>query len=350
MKILILSFFLVISVSFSQSDIPISKYLNDIAAGNVDKVKLLLPDLMVTYPNDPGVKFLTAAVLTDAMKALDIYSDIVNNSPQSAWADDAFYRIIQFNVILGDNNAANYNLSLLRDRYPSSEFIVPSADLVRTALGLRGDYKSTNQVNINKDVSKEVSKINKEKTKKEEKKSDIIIIQEDKALTIKGSDSLNEVDEVAEYTATAKSGTIVPNIPDKKSDNSGVSIKIESDENTLKEHKEKKDNAEQLKEILNQQIEKGKEAKKEVKKEDKKDSKSTKWGLQVAIFEKKESAEAERDKYIAQRMRTEVISRDVDGKLMYSVIIGHYSTKSNAEAAKIIINQQCNCNPLIIEK
>ena len=367
MKLLILSFFLVISVSFSQSDIPISKYLNEIAAGNVDKVKLLLPDLMVTYPNDPGVKFLTAAVLTDAMKALDIYSDIVNNSPQSAWADDAFYRIIQFNVILGDNNAANYNLSLLRDRYPSSEFIVPSADLVRTALGLRGDFKSTNQVNINKDVSKEVSKVNKEKTKKEEQKSDIIIVQDDKGLTIKSDDTSGKVGETSEYTVTVDSGTIVPNIPDKKFDNSGVVVKIANDDNAVKGHKEKKDSAEQLKEILNQQIEKGKEAKKEVKKEDKKEdvaknsteikiiedkkeSKSTKWGLQVAIFEKKESAEAERDKYISQRMRTEVITRNVDGKLMYSVIIGHYSSKSNAEAAKIIINQQCNCNPLIIEK
>jgi len=378
MKTIFISFLLLFSSAFSQSDIPISKYLNEVASGNTDKVRMILPDLMVEYPNDPGVKFLTAAVLSDAMKALDIYSDIVNNSPQSIWADDALYRIIQFNVVLGDNNAAVDNLNLLRNRYPTSEFIVPSADLVKTALGVKGDFKSTNVANINKDVNPEIKKINQEPKKIEQKNEDIIIIPSNTKVE-------NKVAEVSENEATEEVNemqNLAENLDTEVEENNDLDI-TGKDDIKIKEKPiekvdknepktENKDNAQQLKEILNKQIEKEKEAKKdlavaentpkktetskakteEVKTVDltKKEENSVRWGLQVGIYETKEPADSEKNKFLSQRMRTEVMPRNIDGKMMYAVIVGHYTSKSNAEAAKIIINQQCNCNPIIIEK
>jgi cell division protein FtsN len=378
MKTIFISFLLLFSSAFSQSDIPISKYLNEVASGNTDKVRMILPDLMVEYPNDPGVKFLTAAVLSDAMKALDIYSDIVNNSPQSIWADDALYRIIQFNVVLGDNNAAVDNLNLLRNRYPTSEFIVPSADLVKTALGVKGDFKSTNVANINKDVNPEIKNINQEPKKIEQKNEDIIIIPSNTKVE-------NKVAEVSENEATEEVNemqNLAENLDTEVEENNDLDINGKDDIKIKEKPIEKvdknepktenKDNAQQLKEILNKQIEKEKEAKKnlavaentpkktetskakteEVKTVDltKKEENSVRWGLQVGIYETKEPADSEKNKFLSQRMRTEVMPRNIDGKMMYAVIVGHYTSKSNAEAAKIIINQQCNCNPIIIEK
>lgn len=374
MKTLLISFLLLFSIAYSQSDIPISKYLNEVASGNSDKVRMILPDLMVEYPNDPGVKFLTAAVLSDAMKALDIYTDIVNNSPQSNWADDALYRVIQFNVVLNDENAATQNLELLRKRYPTSEFIVPSADLVKTALGVKADYKAINTANINKDVSPEIIEMSKKPKKMNDKKDDIIIIpntekEKPKVAEVSFNEEDPEPEEIVEpELENIDDLAIANNEVNELNDNVEITGK---DDIKLKENKEAKDNAEELKKLLDKQIQKEKEAKKEVvladntpKKEanpkkveetktveiNKKEEKSVRWGLQVAIFDNQQSAETERDKFLSQRMRTEVINRNVDGKNMFAVIVGHYTSKSNAEAAKIIINQQCNCNPLIIEK
>jgi hypothetical protein len=49
-------------------------------------------------------------------------------------------------------------------------------------------------------------------------------------------------------------------------------------------------------------------------------------------------------------MRTEIIQREVDGGRAYAVVIGNYSSRSSAEAAKIIVGRQCECEPIIIEK
>ena len=71
----ILSLFVSIS-AFSQSDKKVSEYLNMVANGKVDEVKLQLPDLLAEYPDDPGVMLVHGAVIDDAYRALDIYKKI----------------------------------------------------------------------------------------------------------------------------------------------------------------------------------------------------------------------------------------------------------------------------------
>jgi cell division protein FtsN len=74
------------------------------------------------------------------------------------------------------------------------------------------------------------------------------------------------------------------------------------------------------------------------------------YGLQVGIYNERASAESEKEKFLAKRMRTTVAEKQVAGKLRYAVVIGHYSSIEAAEAAKIIVGQQCGCEPLIYEK
>jgi cell division septation protein DedD len=81
-----------------------------------------------------------------------------------------------------------------------------------------------------------------------------------------------------------------------------------------------------------------------------KKSNSVFYGLQVGIFHDKESANAEMNKFLKQRMRTEVLEKVVGGEKLFAVVIGNYSSRESAEAAKQIVEQQCNCKPIIFEK
>jgi hypothetical protein len=426
MKYLVLSLLFLFSNVYSQSDIPISQYLNEIASGNTDKVKMILPDLMVEYPNDPGVKLLTASVLTDAMRALKIYNEIVNEHPQSQWADDALYRIIQYHVVLGNGEEALSELNKLRSRYPTSQYIIPSADLVKTFVGINGNLKSSNYANLNRDANQKLLETEKAtpkvsantKQNNESTKSDIIILKNKESAVKKPIQQFaqppvqnseippvqSEINQVIAQPDANEDEALNVNANDENLISNDIA-KVEDEEfgkddvSTAKTQSIEEDNAEQLRNILHKQmelekkatqmktgtvdnktlqnnaepkVEKKEEAKKEepkkevvkkseVKKEvdlavnnqevnTKDTDNKVRWGLQVAIFNSKDKAEKEKDKFISQRMRTEIITRMVDNNTMYAVVVGSYSSKANAEAAKIIINQQCNCNPIILQR
>jgi cell division septation protein DedD len=110
--------------------------LKMVARGQLGEVKSKLPDLLAQYPDDPGVMLLHGVVIEDAWLALDKYQTIINDYPQSRWADDAFWRIVQFHAIAGDTAKARQNLEKFRRNYPSSEFLAPATDVVRSAIGL----------------------------------------------------------------------------------------------------------------------------------------------------------------------------------------------------------------------
>jgi cell division protein FtsN len=74
------------------------------------------------------------------------------------------------------------------------------------------------------------------------------------------------------------------------------------------------------------------------------------YGLQVGLFDNKKSANAEMKKFLRKRMRTEVKSKTIDGENKFAVVIGNYSSLESAKAAKIIVQQQCDCEPIVFEK
>lgn len=128
----------------------VEEQLRKIVQGKVDEVKKLLPDLLLQYPNDPGVIFLHAAVAQDAMMALPLYQKIVEDYPQSVWADDALWRIVQIYALAGDTLKARYWLSEFQHLYPDSELLVYAYLLVKETVGVemeeKGQGKKTSPV------------------------------------------------------------------------------------------------------------------------------------------------------------------------------------------------------------
>lgn len=237
-------------ISLFSQDKVVSEYLQQYAQGKMNEVRSALPDLLVEYPNDPGVKLLLAVVLEDADKAVDIYKEIVQKFPESQWADDAYWRLIQYYAVKNDVEKAEYELDNFRKRYPTSDFLTPATDVVRTA-------KSVTNAK-----SKEV------------------------AVTPKIDVSANSKTEVKSVEKQVDVKTLGP----------------------------------------------------------------TTYGLQVGLYSSLQAAEAERERFMKQRLRTSIEEKIVEGEKKYAVVIGNYSSMESAEAAKVIIQQQCNCTPVIYKK
>lgn len=114
-----------------------------VAEGRAEQVRKELPELLAAYPNDPGVLFLSAIVERDAQKAMEVYRRIVRDFPQSEWADDAQWRIVQYHALLRDTTKARAELAQFQRRYPLSEYLVHATSLVRTTVGLDSASKTT---------------------------------------------------------------------------------------------------------------------------------------------------------------------------------------------------------------
>lgn len=136
MRCLITSLLLFLSTAVLNTyaqDEQVRTYLKLAAAGKTDEVKMALPDLLAEYPNHPGVMMLHGMVIEDGEKAMEIYEKITARHPDSEWADDAYWRIVQYYAIKGDLEKARRELNNFRKNHPASEYLAPAADVVRTA-------------------------------------------------------------------------------------------------------------------------------------------------------------------------------------------------------------------------
>lgn len=294
MKLLIVIFtaFIIFSqTAVSQAEI-VSEYLKLVAKGNTTQVKTQLPDLLAEYPNDPGVMLLHGVVIEDAFRAVKIYERIVKNYQQSQWADDAYWRIVQFYAILGDISRAEKELYDFRSKYPASEFIVPATDVVRSAIGIARKQKSRFA------LDPEMQMTDYEEPERNK-------IPAYTPLNVKHNVIAIELDE--KPVIESPPGEIKTNVFEPaKAEDSKTKPFYTFDAAT--------------------------------------------YGLQVGIFSNKDYADAEMRKFLKQRMRTEVKQKVINGENMYAVVIGNYSSKESAEAAKLIVQQQCDCNPIVFEK
>ena len=121
----------------------VRKLLKQLAAGKTEEVRKQLPDLLSNYPNHPGVMYLNAAAMDDAKKALDVYDKIIRSHSDSEWADDAYWRIIQYYAIAGNIKMAEKELDAFRKKYPNSDFLSPAIDVVATTKKINGKHKAT---------------------------------------------------------------------------------------------------------------------------------------------------------------------------------------------------------------
>lgn len=119
----------------AQSDNLVRNRLKRVALGQVDEVRGELPELLAEFPSDPGVKLLHAVLVDDAVRALPLFENILRDYPQSEWADDAQWRVVQIYALRGDTARAWQELQGYRKQYPDSEFLLFAAELVKNTVG-----------------------------------------------------------------------------------------------------------------------------------------------------------------------------------------------------------------------
>ncbi len=324
--ILFISFLFSIAISSAQKD-EVNKYLRLVAYGKIDEVRAVIPDLLAKYPNDPGIKLLHGTILDDAFLALDVYNGIIKNFPQSQWADHAYWRIIQFYAVLGDTAKAQAELANFRTLYPASSFIGPASDVVRSSVNLaKKNMKSTSSTLVTQVIKKDAPSPTKIETV--QKPSDNVTATKNVAPI--NPDKLAESADLSDNKKNTKNETKNPDklAPSTIDNNKNVKEKPIADKNpkvptSINPTEETSDNT--IKE-------------------------PTFFGLQVGIYKEKNTAEAEKNKFLVRRLRTQVVDKEVSGVVMFAVVIGHYSSLESAEEGKKIVSIQCGCEPIIYVK
>lgn len=264
--LVLLSLFITETISVDAQTDRVRYYLQLVAQGKVDEVKRDLPDLLVDYPDDPGIQLIHAVVIDDISKAVMMYERIVDRYPKSEFADEAYWRIVQFYATKGDTSSAQKVLDMYRAAFPNSVYLVTSSEAIRTAKSLSKTSGKTTVLSLGgKTTKKEPGKTATEK--KEPKK---IVIEE-------------------------PAENIEPDIKKEK-------IKHGS------------------------------------------------YGLQVGLYSTIDAAKSEVTRFRDMRLKADIITKEINGDEKYAVVIGDYSTRESAEAAKNIVQQQCGCTPLIFEK
>lgn len=100
----------------------IRRRLELIERGGTETVRAELPTLMNNFQNHPGVLFLQAVLTTDGSEAARTYQSIVDNFPESEWADDALYRLYQYFYSIGLYKTGDQKLQQLKRDYPFSSY------------------------------------------------------------------------------------------------------------------------------------------------------------------------------------------------------------------------------------
>jgi len=107
-------------VIFAQNIKELNRKLN---AGEIDSVRIQLPSLMAKYPENPELLYLSGLVETDGETALLIYRDVISRFPNSAVADDAFLKIVEYLFTKGLYAKTDKYARELIKTYPRSDLI-----------------------------------------------------------------------------------------------------------------------------------------------------------------------------------------------------------------------------------
>lgn len=97
--------------------------LEKVYSGKIDEVRNELPSLEREYPNDAGVKYIDAFTTRDGAFAAQKYQQVVDQFPQSVWADAALYRVYQYYYSVGLYKTAETKMAQLQQQYPNSIYV-----------------------------------------------------------------------------------------------------------------------------------------------------------------------------------------------------------------------------------
>lgn len=306
--------FTVNSISLNAQADKVRSYVKLVAEDKIAEAKWGYKQISKEFPNDPGVIYLGGVLEVNAQEAVKAYKKVITSFPKSEWADDAYWRLVQFHVVNNEYSLAKQELAEYKAKYPTSEFLAPTIDLVRVAGIAVGEKPDTEEKN--------------ETTGK-------------KVLTDKNETSGKKILTDKNETTGKKEPVVKQELYDKK-------ITIEKKEPELKQEPINKKEIVVKKEPESKSID-TKPQTKEVDTEKETKVLEIKWGLQVGIYSSNKTAQAEMSKYKKKRMEARVVSKEIDENTMYAVIIGSYKTKKDAEEARTYVNEVCRCSPLIVK-
>lgn len=260
--------------------------LRQVALGNASDVRAELPDLLRTYPNDAGMQFLNATLMTDGVKALPQFVRIVRESPQSIWADDAQWRVVQIYALRKDTSNARSELQNFRRNYPTSEFLLFAAEIVKSTVGLPPTFTTYRNPVVVASTARSVPAPSTAAKPLE-----------------KPTTTTSEPIKSASVKPEAKTEPAPPqplnNVPEANTENN---------------------------------------------------AKEERYTLQVGIYSSRESAIADVQKLLKARLRSDVIEKSTDGSARFAVTVGNYSSREAAEKAKAVVQKACSCVPFVVVK
>ncbi len=271
--------------------------LRKVAQGKVAEVRKALPDLLLEYPNSPGILFLHGVVAHDAVKALPLYEKIVQEHPESRWADDALWRIVQIYAVTGDTAQARRWLQEFEHRYPTSEYLLFARLLVKETVGL----PALEQVDAAADTAGQIPV----------------------PPTLRAPRYNNQPPaEVPDFPPRGGQAPATPLQPGQTPPAAPVPKTLSTPESPS--------------------------APVPVPPVD--TVPKVRYGLQVGIYRMREAAAKELLKYQRLNLRAEIIEKQMGGEPHYAVVIGDYGSIEDAERAKKVVARFCQCKPFLIVK
>jgi cell division septation protein DedD len=305
--IAILNAAVIASPAFAQStDNIVRAKLRQIALGSGSDVRAELPELNKTYPNDPGLQFLTATMIADGTKALPMFVRIVREKPESIWADDAQWRTVQIYALRKDTANARSELQTFRRHYPTSEFLLFAAEIVKSTVGLPPSFSARSSVVVAS--TQRTASIGNTSIVKPEVKPDMKpdMKSEVKPLVKTESKVESKVEPKAEQPTLASTS-----LTTKKTDPKTDSPKVTTSNDEMV---------------------------------------GTHYTLQVGLYGSRENALAEVQRLLKSRMRADVVERTTDGAGKFAVTVGDYTSREAAERAKGVVQKVCTCVPFVLAK
>lgn len=269
--------------------------LRQVALGNGAAVRAELPDLMKSYPSDAGIQFLNATMLADGNRALPLFVRITRESPQSIWADDAQWRVVQIYALRKDTMNARSELQNFRKKYPSSEFLLFAAEIVKSTVGLPPSF-GTPRPSIVVASSTPTER-------------PTIVTSKSNTTSSKPAPTLASAPLVSPTTSTR---------PEPKSEPKPEIVKASapSNENTSTPNS----------------------------------TEAERFTLQVGLYATKSSADEEVERFKKARMKASIVEKNLEGTAKYAVTVGNYSSRDAADKAKMTVQKICNCVPFVIGK
>ena len=270
--------------------------LRQVALGNASDVRAELPELLRTYPNDAGVQFLNATLLADGAKALPLFVRIVRENPQSIWADDAQWRVVQVYSLRKDTANARSELQNFRRNYPTSEFLLFAAEIVKSTVGLPPTFTTY--------------------------RNSIVVASS--ARTFVPSALAKTKPETKAEAPKAEAKTETP-----KANPKTEATKVENKPEVLKTEASKTDIAKTEVNVPTAPVEE-------------------RYTLQVGLYSSRATAISDVQKLLKARLRSDVVEKSTDGAGRFAVTVGNYTSREAAEKAKAVVQKACSCMPFVV--